>query len=651
MKKILYLMAALAIFAVSCTKPEPVKPSITLSTPADVTVPTDGGIQTVSFSSNVPWTASIDNSNWSVSPTSGEAGTATVKVTAPNNTSEDAIVVKVTLKAETTSQVVTFTQLQKDAMVVDVTSYEAPAEGGKVSVKVKANVEVTATTDASWLKIATATKAAVEKTFDVEVSANEGEAREATIILSGAGKKVEVTIKQAAFEPYFTIDGIEVAEDGNCYVDVPIGGGKSAFSVVTNVEYSVTTYDDKFTWQTVVRTNDNFDVTIGASNEYDARTSYVKFVVPAIQDPVLDDNGEPTGETADHTVRVYFSQQGIVAAAWVQDFTWDLYNESHRYSAAIAGDYLLVSTGLGVKAYSRADGTFVSNIELPFVPTGITNDDAGNIIASVGGDYPLDPETWGLIPELQVPLEVYVLPAATYTDPSTAKRIIKYYDGFYGYGLDNIRVTGDATKNACVTMMSAAGAPGASYAVSWEVVDGEVAEQDGLNPYTDYVTLNWTSEIWNSANMVCKHLTDKVDGGLYAIGYDGNYNLHYNKGMSMADWQEVFETGSSWAEGYNAMDFIEWNGHKYAAILGMSYFGKCDWGYMPSYLFLLNIDTPASPELVSKQELYMNTDEEAGMFVYGSTTDVCLEIENDNLAVYVFDSGISRYQKLIYPKK
>lgn len=647
MKKYLYLMAALAIAAVSCKKPEPVTPSITLSTPTEVTVSTDGGIQTVSFSSNVAWTASLDNSNWSVSAASGNAGDASIKVTAPNNTTEDPIVVKLTLKADKASQTVTFTQLQKDAMIVDVTSYEAPAEGGTVSLKVKANVEVTATTDAEWITIPTPTKGLIEKTFDLTVAANDGEAREGTVILSGAGQKVEITVKQAAFVPVFEVDCelFEVSKEGDEFT----------VNITTNVDFKVTDYHDgSFHWQTATLATDGktLKVVIDANTGYDVRTSYVKLTVPAIQDPVIDEEtGEPTGEYTDHVVRVYFGQEGLVTAAWIQDFTWDLYNESHRYSTAIVKDYLLVSTGLGVKAYSRTDGSFVSNIELPFVPTGITNDDAGNIIVSVGGDYPLDPETWALIPEIQIPLEVYVLPAATYTDPSTAKRIIKYYDGFYGYGLDNIRVTGDATKSACVTMMSAAGAPGTSYAVSWEVVDGNVAEQDGLNPYTDYVTLSWTSEIWNSANMVCKHLTEKVDGGLYAIGYDGNYNLHYNKGMSMANWQEVFVTGSTWAEGYNAMDFIEWNGHRYAAILGMSYFGKCDWGYMPSYLFILNIDVPESPELVSKQELYMNTDEEAGMFVYGSTTDVCLDIENDNLAVYVFDSGISRYQKLIYPKK
>lgn len=484
MKKILYLMAALAIFAVSCTKPEPVKPSITLSTPADVTVPTDGGIQTVSFTSNVPWTASIDNSNWSVSPASGEAGTATVKITAPNNTTEDAIVVKVTLKAETASQVVTFTQLQKDAMVVDVTSYEAPAEGGKVSVKVKANVEVTATTDASWLKIATATKALVEKTFDVEVSANEGEAREGTIILSGAGKKVEVTISQAAFVPYFKIEEYEIDEEGNSYVAVPAEGGKYNFTVSTNIPYEFEPYADAFPTQHVVRDGNKYEVTIDANTTFNAIDTYVKFTVQA-QDP-------ETGEETALKIKVYFQQEALPCLAYsisMYEASFDTWGTTVISEAAFNGKHY-VSNGQDLYEINPADGVY-KQIDWPWgagmTQKVITTDDAGNLIvcnhtAYIDGNY----------------TDGYFILNVVTPDGTESNLITKAGWECGGPFGAKLKVRGDITSNAIIvapvegivdiTMSSTIG--------YWEVKDGVIGEYGKVG--VTGIAGTWSCAAWNT---------------------------------------------------------------------------------------------------------------------------------------------------------
>ena len=654
MKRFFHVIVAAALVAVSCQQ-KTVEPSLTLNTPEEVTVAQAGDIVTVEFNTNVEWTASLSTKDWAtLNSASGTAGLTTIKATVLKNDSEDARTCELTINAKTKSVKVKITQLQKDAIYVETTEYEVSDAAQQLSVKVLSNADYTVESMADWIKFVP-TKACTESAVVLDIQANKGEAREGSVLIKGA-KTVELTIKQQEFVPYFNLVGFD--ESGR--IQVPVAGGTVEFQVQTNVTFKMTTYDDTFTWQHVTvkeETKDGFiyTVTIDPNNSgYDDRESYVKFVSEEWQIPVVDEEGEPTGETEPFVTRAYFLEKGNIQTPWSQDFTWDLYNESHRYSMATAGDYLLVSTGLGVKVYSKAGGAFVANLPLPegIVPTGITNDDAGNIVVSVGGDYPLL-EDWSLDVDNQKPLEVYVVRKEDFASligggdiSSCFIHIIHYYDGFYGYGLDNIRVTGDATKDACVTMVSAGGAPGSSYAVCWEIKNGVCISEDS---YTDYVTLNWTTEIWSSAYLVAKTVGITCEGGIYAIGYDGNYNLHYNNTMSSANWQEVFVTGSSWAEGYNAMDFIDWNGHKYAAVLGMSYFGKCDWGYMPSYLFLLNIDDPAAPVLVSKQECYMNQDEAAGMFVYGNTTDICLELEGGNLAAYVFDSGISRYFKVVYP--
>lgn len=651
MKKIFAILMAAAVLAVSCQPEEKIDPSITLNTPAEVTVATDGEVVTVEFTTNVAWTASLSNTSWAtLSASSGEAGTEKTKVTVLKNDTEDSRTLDLTITAESAKQVVKLTQLQKNALSLVSEETEISCDAQNVTFKVLSNINYTVTSDVDWITVTT-TKAAVESEVTLAVELNKGDAREGTVTVKGEGKTAVFTVKQGAFEPVFNIKGTD--EDG--YLYIPVEGGTVYFQVQSNVEYTYKTYEDgSFPWQHVSFDGEIFTVKIDANDGFDPRTSYIKFTVPDILVDVLDDNEEPTGEQEALVARVYMLQDGNIATSWRKEYTWDLYNESHRYSTAIAGDYLLVSTGLGVRAYSKADGSFLMDISsmLPFAPTGITNDDAGNIIISVGGDFPLN-DDWSLNTEAQVPLQVYVLPADKITDPTAAKLLITYYDGFYGYGLDNVRCTGNALEDACITMMSAAGSPGSSYAVCWEVKGGSVAAaEDGTNPYTDYVTLGWTSEIWNSANMVCKQLGTTVNSGIFAIGYDGNYNLHYNSTMSIANWQEVLVTGSSWAEGYNAMDMIEWNGHKYLGFIGMSYFAYADWdydgvvdGYMPSYLWLVNIDDPAAPVTVSTMEYYADPDN----FCYGSTTDLCLEVEDGNLAAYVLDSGASCYFKVVYP--
>lgn len=637
MKKYLMFFSALAIMATACQEME-VSPELTLNTPAEMTVETDGGIMSVGFTTNVNWTASIDNSSWSVTPTSGAAGTANLKVTALPNESDDPVTATLTIKAETLTQTVKFTQLQKDCLSLTADEAEVSGDGQTLEIEVLANVVYTVTPDVDWIKVV-GTKGATATTATVEVEANTGDAREGHITFSGAGKKAEFTVKQGAFEPYFTIEG---TDEWN-YLYAPKAGKTVSFQVKTNLDYTYKTYEDSsFPWHHVTVAEDGtFTVVVDANKNYDGRTSYIKFTIPYIQDDVLDDNGEPTGETTDHVERVYIEQEGSLTTSWRKEFTWDLYNESHRYSMATAGDKLLVSTGLGIKVYSKADGSFLTNVELPFVPSGITNDDKGNVVLSTGGNYPLAEG------EAYVPLQVWALAADKIDDLTAAKKVVEYMNGFYGYGLDNVRVTGDIFGDAVITMMSAGGWDGGSIIVSWEVKNGAVAaDADGITPYTDYVSLPWSTAIWSSANVVAKHLGTTVGSGVFAIGYDGNYNLHYNPTMAGANWKEVLTTGSSWAEGYNAIDFIEWNGHKYASFIGMTYFGKVDWGTMPSYLWLVNIDDPENPVAVSTMEYYIDDEN----FVYGSTTDVCLEVEGDNLVAYVFDSGVSCYFKVVYPK-
>lgn len=649
MKRFL-LLIGLALAAIACQKP--VVPELTITSSTDVTVSSAGETISVQFNSNVPWIASLSSGSWATaSPTSGEAGTCTVKVSVMANDSSDSRNVELTITArgeeEAKTGKVNITQLQKNSIVAPGEAISVDCNAQTISVALQSNVNYSATSNADWIKVLT-TKSMTETKINLEIALNKGGSREGTVTVTGDGASANITVSQAEFVPVFEVTGV----DDYGYLYVGVDGGDASFSINTNMDWNITTYDS-FDWAPFSGENGSYKFSVKPNNGFDPRTAYVKFVTSDIQDPVYDDAGEPTGEYTDHVERIYVSQDGRVAEEWSVDFSWDLYDANSSYTAVLAGGAFIVSSGAGVFAYDTASGASLGQLPLTVTPRGITHDDAGNVVFFTGGDYPFD-ENWGLDAAAQTPLDVYVLPADKITDASAAKHIIHYANGWYGYGLDNIRVTGDATKDACIDMITAAGWAGGSSIVSWEVKNGEVAlDEWGQNGYTDYVSLPWTSEIWASRNMVAKHIGNNVNSGVFTIGYDGNYNLHYNPSMSGADWQEVLTTGSSWAEGYNAMDCITWNGHKYLSFIGMTYFGKTDWGagdgnwqYMPSYLWLVNVDDPSAPVTESCLEYYMTVDN----FVYGSTTDVVLAVEGDDLCAYIVDSGVSLIKKVKYPK-
>lgn len=524
----------------------------------------------------------------------------------------------------------------KGSITAETMEYTVPTAGTEeaaLEVKFTSTVDWKAAfeSEIDWATIkpksGVAGEAVVKVTADAYNEANSS--RTAVLVITGGdAEPLMVTLTQnGEFEPYFAVNGSELS--------VGVDGGAVSFTIETNVEFEHTTYEQFEAWAPFTLNGTTGTFTVAASKEYDSRTAYVKFTIPAIQVPVLDEDGNDTGETTATVVRVYVSQEGNLETAWETAFDEslpaDTDTESYSYSAALAGDYLVVSTSEGVYAYDKATGAKVCKLDLPVVPQGITNDDAGNVVFFTGGAY------------LGENLQVYYLPADKLTDASAAKPLLTCaQNGFQNYyDLDNIRVNGDVTKDASITMVAAAGWAGGTYLLFWEVKDGVVALDESRcdNKWADYVSTPWTTYIWGSHYCVAMLAGTTVDSGVFFNGYDGNYNLHYNPGTSQANWKEVFTTGSSWAEGYNAMDLIEWNGHKYLSMLGMTF---CVADNYPSYLFLLNVDDPTAPVQVYKHEIY-------GVAKVSQTTDVILDIEDGKLVTYVVDAAISKICKVVCP--
>ena len=97
-------------------------------------------------------------------------------------------------------QVISVKQAQKDALIINKTSYDMPYGGGEIEIKVEANVSFDVMPNVDWIHY-TQTKALSTSTIILQVEPNESyEAREGQVIVKPQGKTAEQTImvKQAA---------------------------------------------------------------------------------------------------------------------------------------------------------------------------------------------------------------------------------------------------------------------------------------------------------------------------------------------------------------------------------------------------------------------------------------------------------------------
>lgn len=464
--------------------------------------------------------------------------------------------------------------------------------------------------------------------------------RSATVKITAGTASAEVVINQGII--------FLITPD---YLEAGIAGGKFSFKVISNTEYSVKTYDS-FDWApaTFDQATGEGSFTVAKNEGYDLRTAYVKFTVPAIQDPVLDEEtGEPTGETEDHVARIYLSQEGNAKQAWAKslpaDFSVANTDEpvhDATVSIALFNGKILVCDATKVYSADPATGT-VSTLALPegLPVQSIANDDAGNLLLA------------DLIPYGGVG-KIYAVKAG---DASLAnpKLLIPFVnDAWSGSrGADKVAARGDVYGNGVVTMIygGVGSYGGATYGLIWEVKDGNapVVAYNEWNNTTNQAK-GWftmpalTDDLWLSNRAVFVPAGPAVSDGFFYGGYDGLYNIYYHDGT---DWNAVVPEVGNWAYAPNGMATTTWNGKKILACVNMAYFPE--WG-MPSQLLIVDVTNPKQPNVLSTTE-YVNSDE---TFVTGaqesSTTSVVLQVEGDNLNAFVVDSAWGLVFKMTYPK-
>ena len=164
--------------------------------------------KTIVFTSNVPWTAIVDETvgsiNWcSVSPNYGNAGTGAIKIAVKENDTYDDRNAVVRIAFGNSVKSIFVNQKQLDALTLSSDRVEIPVDGGNFDVEVKANIDynVKITEDCKeWIRFVkkSSTRALSSSTLTFLVDKSyEYDKREGTIDIICGDKKETITVYQS----------------------------------------------------------------------------------------------------------------------------------------------------------------------------------------------------------------------------------------------------------------------------------------------------------------------------------------------------------------------------------------------------------------------------------------------------------------------
>ena len=252
MKKLLLsIMLILSIFALqSCEEKE--TPAAIMFPDSAIPAPTfltDGGTQTVTFSSALAWTAGVEaGKTWcTISPASGIAGVAaTLTITAAKNETYEGRSAVVTIISEGVEQPITVTQSQNDSFSFTGAPKDAlPATESKFVITTAENTGAPKVgTLPEWITVATApaAKGLTNTTLTFTVKANTTfDNREAKITITSGGKDESFVVKQSQVDS-FAISGQPTETFG-------INGG--TFTITTAENTGAPTVGELPEWITV----------------------------------------------------------------------------------------------------------------------------------------------------------------------------------------------------------------------------------------------------------------------------------------------------------------------------------------------------------------------------------------------------------------
>ena len=653
MKRILLIVSVLvAACAVSCQKETKVEDAVTIKSNEEI-VPVEGGVLSIAINSTVAWTAKASESWVTLSPTSGEAGDATIKASVLKNDTNDSRTATVTFTAGTKTATYTIVQSQLNALVIATTEYEVPAEGGTVEVKVSANVDyqVIIPDAVDWVENAT-TRGMTESTVVLKVAPSlDVEARTANINISDGTLSSTVKITQAPFEPYYDLllpEGVGQFSGFGDGSPLVLGADVTSYTieVSSNLEHhcyfapwdpeagaAVETND--VGWIKFEYDNDKIVFTLEPNTTYLPREEY--FYSGCF---VGDQDFAAYGSC------VLIRQEGLIPEAgasvlWTKTLPEigipAAYNRLAYKTAG--GDALLVSDGDKIHVVSPADGSYWKAIDWTNIqPTSICSDDAGNIVAAE--DIPFAPET------------EYVI---YYTDDvnKDPKPLIKHTADFDGT-LGSVRVRGNLADRAVVTGF----VTGNRYWAGWEIDKFEISMDNYYAQGTGGQArgpIAVDADAWDPESGAVMSLGPRLNDGIVYRAYDTSWCLYYladaytPNWLVPYDWKNISDAGAGAGnENQNNMDIIDYNGRRIVAYTQGAWF---TWGGNHDVYFL-DVTNPLHTEVIAilSGDQLAAVDEIPGADGMASFpyADVKLHVEDGvGLVCYVVNSTYQSLSKVL----
>ncbi len=662
MKKVLLIASVLlAALAVSCKKEAPVEDSLTLKSQSSVTVPVDGDVVSITFNTNVAWTAKASQDWLTLQPASGEAGDATVKASVMKNEAFDAREAKVTITAGSKTETVTIIQGQTNALQLETTSFDVPADGGTVAIKVKANVnyEVKIPAAIDWI---TQTKGLTESTVTLNVAASKDtEVRTANITITDGNLSSSVTITQAAFQPYFDYTGDWADLQWSFYgtpTVIPQEGADIVIGVDTNIDewrafFSIWDNDAGAmvdSWD-MGWAHLSYDVAKAEIHlVIDANDTYVERVGHLYAECTI--NGAVSGE---YGGLGQFNQAGKVPEAGLNVLWTKLLSEVNvtpgvnRLAFSENNGVLLVSDGNAVLGINPENGEYMkAHTWSGIKPTSIDVDDAGNIILAEDIAADMDWDTGTL---LCTEFKIY----CTKNENETPREIVLPNE-LYGT-LGSFRATGDLSTKGSITGIAAEAGYWFGYDIAnYEAVPNYYRTQNSgpiAGPNMVWTPLGATAIAYGA---------DLHDGVLYR-GYDGYESVYFRAdaytpqwavGDAYEPWTLCTDAGSGGNENQNNMDIIEYQGRKllaYTQGTQFSYGGNTN-------VYVVDVTNPGSAtvvasldggELASVEAIAEGEEAWPGAYFAANIgADVLIrEEEGLGLVIYVVNSTTESLSKLL----
>ena len=282
MKKNILLLLSLCLLLFSCS--EEVVPSITLNQ-IEFTVSDAAASKSISFESNMNWTAKSSESWCTVSPASGNPSTKSIIATLSANTTYDARSCIVTISVEGLNKTFTIIQNANLGLFVSSDKFQLGNDTATIEVEVTSNFEYDIIISDDWITKAN-TRSLSSTKHQFAIAKNESyDNREGSITINQKDGTITLIIKVYQSQ----IDAIILS---NKTRDLSSESHALEFELKTNVDFEVIIPEADKSWVSYTGTRalrtETLSLNIAKNETYDARTTeiYVKDKFTALQDTI-----------------------------------------------------------------------------------------------------------------------------------------------------------------------------------------------------------------------------------------------------------------------------------------------------------------------------------------------------------------------------